>query len=98
MTEVRLSGSRSPVTTAATLSARGNYGWLLLTGWFILLATILSYAISAELRPRQADQIAIVFAMLAFVAYFIATKRHWTALGLVVAAGMLTVAWSGWFT
>ena len=81
-------------TPAATFSARDHYGWLLLTGWFILLAAILSYVISAELQPREADEIALVFATLAFLAYFIATKRHWTALGLVTAAGMLTAVWS----
>jgi hypothetical protein len=85
------------VTTAATLSARGHYGWLLLSGWFILLATLLSYAIAGEPQPGAAHEIGIAFAMLAFLGYFIATKRQWSALGVLVIAGMLTAVWSGWF-
>jgi hypothetical protein len=85
-----MSDARNEVTTIV-LSAHDRYRWLLLTGWFILFATIFSFVIAAPQRPQAADGMLMSIAMLAFISYSAAMKRYWIALALfIAAAGVLT--------
>jgi len=73
--------------------ARDRYRWLLLTGLFVLTATVFSFVVAMPPRVSTASEILIAIAALAFVVYNLAIKRYW-----VVGIGlfMTLIAVMGW--
>jgi len=71
---------------AASREARDRYRWLLLTGWFVLIATVFPLVVTMPHRVQQASEILAALAALAFLVYSLAIKRYWVVgLGLMVA-------------
>lgn len=84
-------GPLSRVADAAWL-ARDRYRWILLTGWFVLIATLLSFVISAPPVVEPMTGMLLALAALALVVYNIAIRRYWIVQGLLFAL----IALMGW--
>ena len=73
--------------------AQDRYRWLLLTGWFALISTVLPLVIASPPRIEPLNAVPIAVATLALAAYNLALKRYWPiALALLVAV-IAVLAW-----
>jgi hypothetical protein len=78
---------------SAAWEARDRYRWLLLTGWFVLSATVLSLVVAMPTRVSTASLTLIAIAAVALVSYNVAIKRYWVV--AIAALAMMIVA-TGW--
>lgn len=85
-------GPHSRVEDAAWL-ARDRYRWILLTGWFVLIATVLSFVISAPSGIGPMTVTLLALAGLALVVYNVAIKRYWIIQGLFFAL-IVVLGWT----
>lgn len=84
-------GPLSRVEDAAWL-ARDRYRWILLTGWFVLIATVFSFVISASAGTGPMTGMLLALGVLALVVYNVAIRRYWIVQGLFFAL----IAMLGW--
>ena len=86
-------GPHSRVEDAAW-QARDRYRWILVTGWFVLIATVFSFVISppsSGIVPMTG--ILLALAALFLMAYNITIKRYWIIQGMFFAL-FAVMGWS----
>ena len=72
--------------------AGDHYPWLLLTGWFVLISTVLPFVAAMPSSVQPASEILIAVAALALVAYNMAIKRWAIGVGLLISL-VVVVGW-----
>jgi len=78
---------------AASREARDRYRWMLLTGWFVLIATVFPFVVAMPHRVQPASEVLAAIAALAFLVYSLAIKRYWVV-GLALMIAFIAVV--GW--
>ena len=73
--------------------AQDRYRWLLLTGWFALISTVLPLVIASPPRIEPLNAVPIAVATLALAAYNVALKRYWPIGVALLIAVIAVLAW-----